>query len=118
TLRAAAGLDWSVGDLVAAAEYCFDGDPASGAPGIGSHNAYASLSWAAGDFLSLGVAAVAATATAVAATDDDLRWTTTAFAAWDVAQGTAATAYARAAWAGTGADSLRADAGLSLELKF
>jgi len=53
--RAAAGADWSVGDLVLAAEYYYNGDrPAAEDPyQAGAHNLYAALSWGASDLASL-----------------------------------------------------------------
>ncbi len=54
-LRAAWGADWSIGDLVLAGEYYWNGGLSPGLDpyGAGSHNAYLSLAWRASDFLSL-----------------------------------------------------------------
>lgn len=54
-LRVAGGADWSIGDLVLAGEYYWNGGlaPALDPYGAGSHNAFLSLTWRASDFLSL-----------------------------------------------------------------
>jgi hypothetical protein len=52
--RAAAGADWSIGDLVMAAEYYYNGGGADADPLFpGSHNLYASLLWNATELFSL-----------------------------------------------------------------
>jgi len=52
-LRAALGADYSIGRLVLAAEYYYNGGgPAADAAAPGAHNAYAALSWAALDLAS------------------------------------------------------------------
>lgn len=65
-VSAMAGLDWSLGDLLLAAEYYRNGDgiagavPLSGAPGAASeHFLFASLAWRAGDFATLAASALA-----------------------------------------------------------
>ena len=53
-LRAAAGVDWSIGDFVMAAEYYYNGGGADADPLFpGSHNAYTSLVWNATALFSL-----------------------------------------------------------------
>ena len=53
-LRAAAGVDWSIGDFVMAAEYYYNGGGAEADPLFpGTHNLYASLLWNATELFSL-----------------------------------------------------------------
>lgn len=53
-LRAAAGVDWSIGDFVMAAEYYYNGGGAEADTLFpGSHNLYASLLWNATELFSL-----------------------------------------------------------------
>ena len=54
TLRAAAGADWSTGDLVMAAEYYYNAGGVDADPLFpGSHNLYTSLLWNATELFSL-----------------------------------------------------------------
>jgi hypothetical protein len=111
--RAAAGADWSTpvgesGRLILAGEYYYNGSGGSADPLFsGSHNAYASAAWAVDEFLSLSLNCV------WAASEGAL--TVTAAAAWNLAQGAALGAYARAART-EGGDAL--DAGASISLYF
>jgi hypothetical protein len=53
--RAAAGADWSLGELVFAAEYYYNGDVSASADpyGAGAHNLYAGISWQALDLAAI-----------------------------------------------------------------
>ena len=59
-VRAAAGVDWSVGDFILAAEYYYNGG--GGAADLlfpGTHNAYASVTWTPSELLQASLTAIA-----------------------------------------------------------
>jgi hypothetical protein len=108
--RAAAGADYSFGDFVAAVEYYFNGGGAAAdraAPG--SHNAYAALSWMAGDFLALAASSILGISTE--------SWSAALSASVDAAQNASVEAYARIARAGAGAP-ISLEAGAAISVKF
>jgi hypothetical protein len=111
--RAAAGADWSApvgesGRLLFEGEYYYNGSGALADPLFpGSHNAYASAAWSVDEYLGLSLSCLWAPG------EGSLK--ATASAAWNLAQGAALKAYARAAIAdGSGAF----DGGASLSLYF
>ncbi|MEI6873673.1 MAG: hypothetical protein WCL50_00930 [Spirochaetota bacterium] len=60
-VRAAAGFDWSRGDLIVAGEYYFNGGGAKADVSFPSrHHVFAAASWAASDFTKLTVTAISA----------------------------------------------------------
>jgi hypothetical protein len=109
--RAAAGMDWSRGDLAFAAEYYYNGGGAAAdANAPVSHNAYAALSWNASDFLSLAASGTIGL--------PDGAWGAAATAALDAAQNAQVQAYARLARARLGGGRWAAEAGLELAVQF
>lgn len=111
--RAAAGADWSApvgesGRLLFAGEYYYNGSGALADPLFPeSHNAYASAAWSVDEYLGLSLSCLWAPG------EGTLK--ATASAAWNLAQGAALNAYARAAIA---EGSAAFDAGASLSLYF
>jgi hypothetical protein len=109
-LRAALGADYSIGELIFAAEYYYDGGGAPDPASLGAHNAYASLAWKATDFVTL---------TGLAAADPASgAWSATLLAGLDAAQNAKATAYVKLLRTVSPAVYRSAEAGLSLTLSF
>jgi hypothetical protein len=108
--RAALGADWSFGDFVLAAEYYYNGGGAAAdrmAPG--SHNAYAAISWKAGDFVAVNAASILGLSAR--------SWSATLSASIDAAQNAAVEAYARIAAVDSG-EPPALEAGAALTVKF
>jgi hypothetical protein len=109
-LRAAGGADYSFGDFVAAAQYCYNGGGASADPNAsGSHNAFLSLSWRASDFLSLTASLIDGLSSG--------SWSATLAASLDAAQNAALAAYCRLLRS-PGPEPWLAEAGLSIKVSF
>ncbi len=111
-VRAACGADYSFGDFIVAAEYYYNGGGATADPNApGSHNAFATLSWKASDFL-----AVAATLVDGISSGS---WTAALTASLDAAQNAELGAYARCVYLGTASPApWIAESGLDIKVKF
>lgn len=110
-LRASAGLDWSLGDLIFLAEYYWNGGvPAVEDPLLaGEHNLYAILSWQASELF---VLSASVTWDVTDATGSSLL-----VASWDAAQGARLAAWLRAGRT-QGPAPWYAGAGLALTVSF
>ncbi len=117
--RGMAGADWSAGDFLFAGEYHYNGNSVPGDGPLvptavfpGAHNAYAAVSWAVTDFVSLSLSGLA-----------DLSWglgSGILLCGIDAAQNAKLQIYARAANGSPAARTRRwsADAGLVLTVTF
>jgi hypothetical protein len=112
SFRAAGGADWSVGDLVLAAEYYWNGGlaPALDPWRAGAHNAYASLSWSVSDFTRL--------ASQFSWDLSDSTWKALLASWFDLAQNSSLALYASCARSGGGASDWAAEFGADLTVKF
>jgi hypothetical protein len=108
--RASLGADYSIGDFIMTAEYYYNGGGAPDPSALGSHNAYASLAWKAGDFFTLSGLALADPVSGT--------WSGTLLAGLDVAQNASASAYAKLLRSASPPESWSAEAGLSLKVAF
>jgi len=114
-VRAAGGVDWSIGDFILAAEYYYNGGGASADllfPGM--HNVYASVTWTASQLVQ--------TALTVIANIEQGTGTATLITRVSAAQNADVTAFLQggnaSAGFGAGGASWTAQAGLGLEVKF
>ncbi len=109
-MRAALGADWSIGRLVLAAEYYYNGGgPAADPAAPGSHNAYAAASWAA-----LDLASFSASGTVGFSAES---WSAALSASISAAQNAQVVAYARLSRPGAG-QSAALEIGASMTVKF
>ena len=118
-VRAAAGVDWSIGDFMLAAEYYYNGGGAAADLLFpGTHNAYASVTWNASQLLQA--------ALVVIANIEQRSGTATVTTRVSAAQNADVTAFLQAGNGsagygigyGVGGASWTAQAGLGLEVKF
>lgn len=109
SFRAAAGADWSIGDLVMAAEYYYNG---GGADTLfpGAHNLYASLLWKATELFDL--------SGTVIWDITDQSGTALLLASLSAAQNATFQAYLKGGYGQAPAALLNVQAGLNIEVKF
>jgi hypothetical protein len=109
-MRAALGADYSIGRLVLAAEYYYNGGGPEADPAApGSHNAYAAASWAALDLASFGASGTIGFSAR--------SWSAALSASISAAQNAQLTAYARLSRPGDGLP-MALDTGAMLAVKF